>query len=318
MQKSLIFTEGFGCGKILRNALITFHKFHDLKVFVFGTEEDFRELEPHPNNIYIDCTNHAFLKKSYALGHAGTAFIFAKVYAGTLSDLRQHIKPGHEELMQLKQVIHFDSDVIFKKESVSLLESAMDEGFDIVGSRRCYVNNPANIPVDPSIPDAMSTYFFGMKIDKIPKYDVQLFMRMCQGVHNPLGHEAFDFFDPVTFVALKNGARIKFIDQRLIGGQNERGSKHGDFKSNMHLDMGEHLAHFGGVGSGYAYHRNKQQQNESYGNWALGRWALYAKMFFNDDSVKAGPPVIAADGRWVHGGYDQALYELIDTEIKAA
>lgn len=315
MQKSLIFTEGFNCGEILKVALDSFHKHHNLKVHVFGTPADFAHITPHENNVLIDCTPLSYLKKSYEMGHKGTAFIFGKVFSGAMDDMRKFTK-NPDPSMDLKQVIHFDSDVFFKKESISLIEQELDAGYDIVGSRRAYLKNPANIPVDPSIPDATSTYFFGMKIDKIPKYDAEYFMNMCQGVVNPLGHEVFDFFDPVTFVALRNGAKIKFLDHDKVGGQNPDGKKNTSFESNLHLDMGENLAHFGGVGSGYAYAKDIAKQNESYGKWALGRWAIYKKIFIGGPDVKAGPPVIAPDGRWVNGGYDERLLNLIQEELK--
>lgn len=319
MQKSLIFTEGFGCGKILKIALRSFHQHHDLKVHVFGLPEDFEQLDPHHNNVLIDCSQLDYLKRSYETGHAGTAFIFGKVFSGAINDLRRFTK-NPDPSMNLRQVIHFDSDVYFKKESVSLIEQEFDAGYDIVGSRRAYFKNPANIPIDPSIPDATSTYFFGCKLDMIPQYDGEYFIRMCQGSINPLGHEVFDFFDPVTFVMLRNGARIKFLDQEKIGGQNIDGNKKSSFQSNLHLDIGENLAHFGGVGSGYAYTIDKKKQNESYGQWAVGRWAIYKKIFFPEETseVKAGPPVIAADGRWVHGGYDETLLNLIKGELNLA
>lgn len=315
MQKSLIFTEGFGCGKILKIALDSFHKFHDLKVFVFGTQTDFDLLTPNSNNILIDCTSHNYLHTQYQSGHSGTAFIFGKVFGGKIRELSHLMKDVQTELFDLKHVIHFDSDIYFKKESVSLIESEFDNGFDIIGSRRCYFNNPGKVPMDPSIPDSMSTYFFGMNIDKIPaQTDESVFIRMCQGAANPLGHAILDFFDPVVFVALKNGAQIKFLDQDKIGGQNEHGTKVSKYISNLHLDMGEHLAHFGGVGSGYAYFLNKANQNISYGDWALGRWAIFAKIFYNEN-MECGGPEYWPDGRWVNGGYDKPLYDLITSEL---
>ena len=38
-------------------------------------------------------------------------------------------------------IIHFDSDVIFRKESISLLTDKIEEGYDLIGPRRCYKNN---------------------------------------------------------------------------------------------------------------------------------------------------------------------------------
>ena len=315
MQQSLIFTEGFGCGKIVDIALTSFHKHHDLKVFVFGTSDDFTSITPHPNNILLDCSNIQELRNLYLTGHAGTAYIFARVYSGNMREFDNCITQEYDKsLLDCTHVIHFDSDIYFKKESISLIEKEFDIGYHIIGSRRCYTNNPANIPVDPSIPDSTSTYFFGMDISIIPKYDIVQFASMCQGGFNPLGHMVFDFFDPVTFVALKNGAKIKFIDQEKVGGQNENGKKHSSFKSNMHMDVGENLAHFGGVGSGYAYHLNKAKQNPSYGKWALGRWGIFAKIFYFDN-FDYGPPIYGDDGRWINGGYDDELLNIIQSDI---
>lgn len=316
MQKSLIFTEGFGCGKILKVALDSFHKHHNLKVFVFGTPEDFSQLTPNENNVLIDCSRSEYVKNLYKSGHAGTAFFFGKVFGGNIKDMAHAMTNNYDgEMLDAKQVIHFDSDIFFKKESISLIETEFENGFDIIGSRRCYFKNPGKVPLDPSIPDSMSTYFFGMNINTIPKQDDQEFFRkMCQGAANPLGHTILDFFDPVVFVAMKNGAKIKFLEQNKIGGQNENGTKESSYKSNLHLDLGSHLAHFGGVGSGYAYFKNKGEQNQSYGDWALGRWAIFAKIFY-DENIPCGGPVYWPDGRWVHGGYDQELYNLITSEL---
>jgi len=302
MQDTFIFTEAFNCGKILKVALESFHKYHDLKVHIFGRISDFQqlgEIKNHQNNIFIHYED-ANILKMFDTGHAGTAFIFAKAFSG--------------EITNLDKIIHFDSDIVFKKESISLIENEF-ASYDIIGSRRCYVNNPGKVKVREDLADTISTYFLGMKRSVIPKYEFEYFRKMCQGVINPLNHNCLDFFDPVTFVALKNGAKIKYLDSNLIGGQDENGSKVSNYKSNMHLDLGSHLAHFGGVGSGYSYYLSKENKHSGYGEWALGRYSIYSKLFYNEDLNFNTPTKYDSIGRWIDGNYDENIYETIKKEL---
>ncbi len=304
IQDSFIFTECFNCGAIARQAIESFHEHHNLKLHVFGTKKDFEELGPiahDPNTILLDFTSDEMLKILYKNGHEGTAYIFATAFLKYTD--------------RFQNVIHFDGDIVFKQSSISLIEKPLEEGYDIVGSRRCYQNNPVGIKVDPSLPDTISTYFFGMKVSAIPQYPLEIFRKMCKGSYNPLGHDVFDFFDPVTFTAIKNGAEVRFIDPEIIGGQDANGSKETKYKSNMHLDMGSHIAHFGGVGSGYVYSKNKDLQNASYGSWALGRWGLYAKIFFDQQALCGVPTEYDLKGRWVNGDYDEAVLKTIRNDL---
>lgn len=303
MQKSVIFTEAFNCGKITKVALESFHRHHDKEVIIFGTEQDFNELgniRDHVNNILIDCTEDEKIKTLYKFGHEGTAEIFARILGGQIGGA--------------VQVIHFDGDCYFKKEIIGLIEDCFEEGYDIIGSRRCYQNNPANISVMPGLPDTISTYLFGIRKSVIPKYEHEVLRKMCKGSYNPLGHPVFDFFDPVTFVCLKEGAKIKFVDSNIIGGQNEYGSKINYYAANLHIDMGSCVAHFGGVGSGYSFYKDPGQQNVSYGNWALGRYSLFSKLFYNEDIVV--PEATRYVGaRWVSGDYDSNIINTIKTDL---
>jgi len=316
MSDTLIFTEAFGCGKILKVALKSFHEHHNRHVHILGTQKDFDdlgEIKEHPNNIFILAD---FLAEKFKRGHEGTAEAFALVlYANKLASIDMVLS---ESYMNVVNVIHFDSDVYFKKESVSLIENAFNEGYDIVGSRRCYKNNPAGIVVDPSLSDTVSTYFFGIRRTVIPQeYDMQTFSRMCQGAFNPLGFSVMDFFDPVTFVCLKNGAKIKFIDSNLIGGQDKNGSKINMYDSNLHLDMGYHLAHFGGVGSGYVYNENPEGKNVSYGSWAIGRLSLFNLLFKCGINVNypCGETKLDPAGRWVSGEADAYITSQITQDL---
>ncbi len=306
-MKTFLFTEAFNCAPVLNISLRSYFKYHTEPVNVFGTLADFNELDEDVRS-HKQFTFNAVvslpLEEKFKRGHAGTAVIFADVFQ------KKILAPEYT------RTIHFDSDVVFKKESLSLIENAFEEGYDIAGSRRCYVNNPADIVVAAGTPDTISTYFFGMKLDKIPHYEYDYFVRMCQGAANPIHKDNFDFFDGVTHAALDNGAKIKFLDFDLVGGQNEQGKKNNKYKTNMHMDCGEHLIHFGGVGSGYAYFNKRSQPGQSYGEWAAGRWALFSKVFYNTDIDYHQPCIYKSDGRWVNGGYDDQILNDLTKEME--
>ena len=290
-----VFTEAYNCGKVLNPSLESFHKYHDQTVHIFGTRDDFDELNPdtrnHPNNRFIDLTNDATLKSLYTQGHAGTSYIFAKVFSNHYG---------------IAKVIHFDSDNVFRKESLSLITQAFDEGFDVVGPRRCYRYNRNNRDDIRHQPDTVHTSFFGMKINvltkigfschvkEFPKVTLSLygtwmkskFRKMCEGSYCPFKYfKILDFFDPVTYDALINGAKFFFLDHDLVGGFDEFGSIDNVYPgiNVIEYDIGENLVHFAGVGSGYSIHRGKSSPVPSYADWALGRYAFYAKLFFDED-----------------------------------
>ena len=301
-MKAYLFTEAINCGKITAVALRSFFKHNSHTVHVYGLDEDFKEMGDiafHPDVRLINCSDDMRLRQLYLHGHEGTAYLFAKALC---QDCTEDV------------VMHFDGDVVFK---ANIIEKAISwlHDYDIFGSRRCYKNNPAGIPVDPSLPDTISTYFFGIRKEAVPVYEFEYFRRMCAGSVNPLGHPVFDFFDPVTFVAIKKGASINFVDQNIIGGQNEAGSKVNSYRSNLHLDMGSHIAHFGGVGSGYSYYKDKANQNASYGQWALGRYALFTKLFYDQDIGYDVPPQYGADNRWINGGFDNDILNLVKKDL---
>lgn len=308
MSNTIVFTEIIGCAKVGRIMLKTFHHFHDHPIYIFATQKDIMELgedvEWNKNNIFIDVTKDVTLQKLYETGHQGTAYLFAKVLSGEIGK-------------EYENFSHIDSDCVLKKESLSLIEREFENGYDIVGSRRCYVNNPADIKVPEGIPDTVSTFFFGMKRSAIPKqFNFVELMALASGADIGLGHMIFDFFDPITFHALRSGAKIKFIDSNLIGGQNEQGSKVNNYLSNLHLDMGSHLLHFGGAGSGCVYASDKKNQNKSYGDWAEIRYHLFCDLFYDEvfNDLHDTKPVYS-NGRWVSGSYDNVLVQQIRKDI---
>lgn len=305
MSNTIIFTEIINCGPVGRIMLESFHKYHDRKITIYARPNDIEELgeiKNHPNNlIYIIPITQA---NKFEKGHEGTASVFATMFCHT----------WHPEDAG---VIHVDSDVVFKKESICLIENAFEEGYDIVGSRRCYKNNPGKVPVPDGIPDAVSTYFFGMKTKVLPKgYNFEEMAAMIAGNPGPLSHMIMDFFDPITFLALQNGAKIKFLESDIIGGQDSIGSKVNNYKSNLHLDMGSHLSHWGGVGSGYAVEHGLSQPEQSYAKWSRGRWNLFSRLFYGVDTGFNEPTQYNNDGRWVSGAPDFDIMNIVLQDLE--
>lgn len=234
------------------------------------------------------------------IGHMETARIFAKQFSS-----------------KYEYVIHFDSDVIFREECISDIMDAFKEGYDIVGTRRCYKNNPGMAKGFDRYPDSISTYFFGMRLSKIPKYDLSYFGKMWQGAVHPLGYKILDFGDPVIHSAMANGAKVKYLDQNEYGSQDVMGSKVSKYKSNLHMDFGSKLIHFGGVGTGYAYHNSRNHPHKGYAEWALGRYSLYSKVFFNEDIGYRKDTEYGADGRWINGNYDDNILNQLINDLSS-
>ena len=128
MKNIYIFTEAFNCGLILKKCLESFFNFHkNTVVNVFGTDKDFKDIGFFKNVNYIDLTLNQEVKSHYKNGHLGTAYIGSRVI--------KEYSEGYD------YIIHFDSDVIFRKESLSLLTDKINEGYDLIGPVRCYKNN---------------------------------------------------------------------------------------------------------------------------------------------------------------------------------
>ncbi len=302
-----IFTEIIGCAEVGRVALETFFKFHPGQiVHVFASMADVEQVEGISDNIrFIAAESFPGLLDKYKTGHEGTAYVFAKVF-------------GTGDITKKDKIIHFDSDVVFKKECLSLLTDAMNKEIDIIGSRRCYVNNPANIPVKEGVKDTVSTYFYGFKKSFMPvDYSFEQICQMFSGANLGLDHDVFDFGDSITFHAINNGARIAYISSDAIGGQNKKGSKQSAFRSNLHLDAGSHLVHFGGAGSGCVAYKEPKGKNESYARWAVVRYSLFAKLLLNKDiHVDGGETKYDSNGRWVSGNYDKKILNTIKQDLQ--
>lgn len=285
-----IWTEIYNCGKIGNIALRFFNKFHPhLKVHVYGRKKDFEEIEKFDNVEFIilpdgfihecldfvgipDMTTNKLLN-GFKKGHLGTARLWAFL-----------IKTRPEQFM-----IHFDSDVIFRDNLLDdILEKTKD--FDIVGPYRLYKNNPNNRNDIRQYPDLSQTSCFAFNKDKVSNFFYPMLVKMCQGVYNPLKHPVIDFFDPVMFNILNNGGRICHLNHDEVGAWNQNGSRDNKFKeinnfdTPFKIDFGSKMIHFSAVGSGMnIYNDQKVTMPENYRQYALDRYALFCKIFYDED-----------------------------------
>lgn len=296
-----------GCAPIANVMIESFFRFHPaytMHVYYSNNEtEAMAALEKKfPGKVQGILIPQDVLNAFNIAGHRGTAKIIASV-----------MQPRN------KYVIHIDSDVVIMQECISHMQQLFDEGYDLIGSRRSYKNNPAGIIVDERAQDVVSTYFMGVNTEKIStgiKYD--LLENLCQGAANVYDFPVLDFFDGVSFDILRNGGKIAFLDPELYGGQNEQGNKKTSIPFNLHLDAGKNLVHFGGVASGYAHIQNKFKTAESYTSWAVYRYLLFAELFLDEDTDAirqrfTDQAHTDANGRWIKGS---APYTLVKELFK--
>lgn len=278
-MSTFIFTECVNCPEICVNALISYFQFHTQPVNVFLTENDISILEKYnfPKDLlHIHVLDKQITNIYQSNGHLGTAIVW---YNAMLMN-------------PTSKLIHFDSDVIFKNSMISLVETEL-KTYDIVGGRRCYKHNANNRDDIRYLSDTVTTYCFGWNPDKITKDYMtpsksNLMISMIRGFTNPLGHPILDFFDPVTFDMLHNGASIKFIDYEIIGGFSEEGSRVNHYPIlNKTFDFGSHIIHFSSVGSGLNFSKaislgKSISVPQSYVSYALGTLKMYKYLLFNE------------------------------------
>lgn len=315
-RENFIFTEGFNCGRLLGPCLRSFFKYHEHDVYVILSDDDIKEAGDIINDSrvkIINVTNHPVFSYYWSMGHQGTALAFASVL---------------KQIANGKNVIHFDSDVLFKENCIDEIINHLENGYDIVGPPRPYKHNLNKNEEVREYQDTVATYCFGINTNKIPDYDFSYFIQMCGGYVNPLNHPVLDFFDGVVFASLANGAKVKYLDFVDYGGTDNMGSKYNGFQSNLHFDCGKKIIHFGGVGSGYAFDKNgrKEQHARNYKEWALTRWCLYAKVVFDEDIPCDAPIVYGRDigvmdhdgKRWCNGAPDSNMIRIVTIDTAGA
>lgn len=307
MNDVFIFTEVVNCGKIGRIALDSFHKYHNHKVHVYGTADDFKQLVEHPNNILIEVPPSVL--KGYTNGHIGTALLWEQI-----------IKTCPTTYM-----LHFDSDVIFRAPVVDDMVALTPE-YDLIGPIRNYHHNPHHNPSIRHLTDICQTNCTLWNKERISAHyltssyrlpsisslaataPIQLarrlkwiiktalrgqkmstFARMIHGTYNPFPFPTIDFFDPVMFDMIKNGASIYHLDVDDVGGCNYFGKRDNlhkainNFPTKYKLDFGTKLVHFSCVGSGMNFYHHPERTlyvGKEYVDASLDRYALFCKIFY--------------------------------------
>jgi hypothetical protein len=271
---NFIFTEVFNCGKIGKIAVDSFLKYHNgLTVNVIGTKKDLEHIVDDPRVKKIVYGEADPITLGFGHGHRGTAMLWAKLI----------------QTVDEKFISHFDSDVIFRGNIFDqIIEETKEHG--LVGPTRCYKKNPNNRNDVRHLDDICQTYCFSFNKELVTKRPYNILAEMCQGTTNPLGHPVIDFFDPVSFDIIKNGGRVFLLDHDDVGGCNIEGSRNNEFKdlNNMEtpfkIDFGRKVVHFSAVGSGMNIFNNRNVNiPDGYKKYALDRYALYCKIFYNED-----------------------------------
>lgn len=292
-----IWTEIYNCGKIGKIALESFQKYHpDLIVHVYGFEKDFENIEKARNivpviipkrNLYLRLYNRFINSKRGFAGKIHREMLedgFEKGHLGT-AKLWAYIIQNRKE----KFLVHFDSDTVFLGNIIDEM-LGHSEQYDMVAPIRNYKNNPFKDPFYKQFEDVSATNCFLFKREKIDSFSFNVLASMCLGSYNPLGHKVIDFFDPVSFNILKNGGKIFFLDPDDVGACDANGERNNkfsainNFDTPFKLDYGNKLIHFSAVGSGMNIYNNRSINiSDSYKQYALDRYALYCKIFYNED-----------------------------------
>ena len=293
---TFVWTEVYNCGEIGAVAISSFLKHHpDTVVHVYGAAEDLVFIPDAPTVRKVmlpfggssefsswlwrtlgtgtPSITEDYLKRGFARGHLGTARLWAYLIL-----CRPEIK-----------MIHFDSDIVFLGGVVTELQKRLDTN-DLVGPVRNYKHNRNNLDHVRHLADVTQTCCFGFNKSRINSHRYGELVKMCLGSYNPKGHPVIDFFDPVMFEILDNGGSISFLNHDEVGGCNLDGSRQNafaavnDFDTPFKIDFGSKIIHFSAVGSGVNIYRNKAVRiPESYRQYAIDRYALFAKVFYGND-----------------------------------
>jgi hypothetical protein len=277
-MKVQTFTEIFNCGKIGKIAIESFLKYHSgINIKVYGCEKDFEWIPESKQITRIILEPNDDIVTGFTQGHLGTARLWAKLIMESGCDY----------------LLHFDSDNVFRGNIVDDIIGYINDGYDLIGGTRNYKNNPQHRDDIRHLDDVVSTNCFAFNINKITKEHLSNYGRllgMVRGIHNPLRHTVLDFFDPVSFDILNNGGEIKVLPFDHVGACSKSGSrdnkyaKYNNLDCPFKIDFGKKLVHFSAVGSGMNFYNNPSVNvPKCYKNYALDRYALFCKIFYNED-----------------------------------
>ena len=319
-----LFTEIVGCGKIGATAIQSFHAHHDHVIHIYGKAEDFLSIPFHKNNVFIE-VGAPVVRAYETKGHLGTALLWENAIRSTDKEC----------------IIHFDSDVFFRKNIIdTMLEIAKtydmvgpirnyhhnNHGINEIShltdicQTSCFLFkkrfiSKQYIECEKSVslpsPRAMlriPPMLFLRKIKSFIKYHslrsgyrISELGQMIHGNYNPLNFRTLDFFDPVAFDMVTNGAKIYHLDYNQVGGTDFYGKRDNNFASLNNpptpnkIDFGTDLVHFSAVGSGMNFYSNptaKENAGRHYSEYskvAINRYALFCNIFY--DELLPGVPI---------------------------
>jgi hypothetical protein len=272
MDSVYIFTEIIRCGEIGYQAISSFRKYHNLPLHIWCSEDDIQFIPPHDNNIIHIIDKTTELYNDFDEGHKGTSHLWTNL----LLELPE----------KYTHLLHFDSDVLFLGDMVNGIMSYIPE-YDLIGPIRNYIHNPNNRDDVRHLPDVVQTYCFAFNRTLIRQQNKHILWNWVRGYPVNFPHAVIDYFDPVSFTILRNGGKIKHIDNDIIGGTDLLGTRNNKNRElNAIFDVGDKIIHFAGVGSGLnftnmATNNKKISVPSSYVKFGMERYNLYSQIFFN-------------------------------------
>jgi hypothetical protein len=276
MPTSFIYMDVYRCAKIARVAVESYiQHYKAAKIYLYGVSEDFKwfeDLNSHGNVVCVDISNDFLLLKRWNIhGHWGTAHLWAKL-----------IKERNEDFL-----IHLDSDIVFRGAALDPIFKQIEAGFDLIGSSRNYKNNFNKRDDVRHLSDLVQTAIFAFNRHKISEHPFEELVQMCRGNYNPLGHPVIDFFDPVMFEMIKNGAKVFYLEIEEYGGTHRDGHRNNKYgELNKYFDIGDLFLHFASVGSGMKYFYDPFTRfftSDSYVQHGVERYWLFCRVFYQQN-----------------------------------
>lgn len=264
MSEIFVWTEAYNCGELLDPFLKSYIKHNDHPVYVYGFESDLRKITfQNPLIRVIDLKETYFygqkietkIQEGYKFGHLGTATLWAYL-----------IKTRKE-----KYFIHLDADTIFLDNIINDFKKAMNQGFDLAGSRRPYKKRGYRTKgIDGLMlnlrPDTVNTDCFYFNKSKINKFPLKWLIRKIQGKRTSF-LPVVDFFDPITFELLAKKCKVKYFEV-----------ENGEVDKASNSDFVNKRISFAAVGSGINFYKNPTVTTSvGYRNFALASYSLYSK-----------------------------------------
>lgn len=265
-NKIFVWTEAFNCGELLPAFLKSYLAHNDYEINVYGFDNDLKNIDfTDPRMKLHNLQGVKFrnrplatlVSNGYKSGHLGTAIFWAWLIKNRIE----------------KHFVHLDADTIFLDNVINDFEFAIQNGFDLAGSRRPYRHrNYRRIGIDGWLlnkrKDCLNTDCFYFNTTSIKALPFRWLVRMIQGKRMGV-LPVVDFFDPVIFKLLRKKKKILFLDSQDSG-----------YYSKGELDslFYQKRISFSAVGSGINFYKNPEIiTSEGYKGFALASYSLYSQ-----------------------------------------